>query len=303
VIEIPSRNGHRPLNTWENPFEEGETHSRLDTFRTWREYFDYLLWESPNVLKDAADLGYEWFGAGVEAQELFFNPVHKEKKLPIGDGSFVGIVPGFMGDKFFYFLPKNNLQKLNWDVEIYPVKYGRHIEPTERMIDPLVAYSKEKAEMSGRKIHLVGHSKGGHVVLAVAMLRTEELAESVDQIVLVDAPIPDKVNFQTGVGYLTAQAIFRGNDFRLTRFAEDEEGLGRIERKFRLTTIKVANGRIIAGLHVGSEENIFEVESTHPGALHKSSSLRLVHTRLARPISEDREAREKIMQFPINKAA
>ena len=120
---------------------------------------------------------------------------------------------------------------------------------------------------------------------------------------IVDAPIPDRVNFQTGVTYLIAQTVFRGNDFKLARLGDDEEGLARIEENFRLTTIKVANGRIIDGLHVGSEENIFEVESSHPGALHKSSSLRLVHTRLVRPISEDREAREKIMQFPINKAA
>ena len=296
MIELkPSRNGHKPLNTWEDPFKEGETHSRLDTFRTWREYFDYLLWESPNVLRDAADLGFEWLRTGVEAQELFFNPIHREKDLPQGDGSFVGIVPGFMGDKFFYFLPKDNLKKLNWDIEVYPVRYGRHIEPTERMIDPLVAYSKEKAEISGRKIHLIGHSKGGHVLLAAAMLRTKELAESVDQLVIVDAPIPDRVNFQTGVGYLGVQAIFRGNDFRLTRLADDEEGLERIERRFRLTTIRVANGKIIDGLHVGSKENIFEVESTHPGAVHERSNLRFIHTRLARPISTDQEDRAKLL--------
>ena len=295
MIELRPQNGHRPLNTWENPFDEGETHARLDTFRTWREYFDYLLWESPNVLQDAADLGFEWLRTGVEAQELLFNPIHKEKDLPLGDGSFVGIVPGFLGDNFFYFLPKDNLRKLKWNAEVYPFKYGRHIEPTEKMIDPLVAYSKEKAEMSGRKIHLIGPSKGGHVIIVAAMLRTKELAESVDQIVLVDCPIPDRVNFQTGVGYLVAQAIFRGNDFGLTRLADDEEGLERIERYFRLTTIKVVNGRIIAGLHVGSEENIFEVDSSHPGALHKRTTLRLVHTRLARPLSAEQQVPEKII--------
>ena len=303
MIGLRPQNGYRPLNTWENPFDEGETHSRLDTFRTWREYFDYLFWESPNVLQDAADLGFEWLRTGVEAQELFFNPIHREKDLPQGDGSFVGIVPGFMGDKFFYFLPKDNLKKLNWDIEVYPVRYGRHIEPTEKMIDPLVAYSKEKAEMSGRKIHLIGPSKGGHVIIVAAMLRTKELAESVDQIVLVDCPIPDRVNFQTGVGYLVAQAIFRGNDFGLTRLADDEEGLERIERNFRLTTIKVVNGRIIAGLHVGSEENIFEINCSHPGALHARETLRLVDKRLARPISTDQEAQGKFTQLPVNKTA
>ena len=305
MIEIKPGNGFGPTDVWRNsnPFEEGETHSQFDTFRTWREYFDYLLWESPNVFKDGADLGFQWLGAGVEAQELFFNPIHKEKDLPQGDGSFVGIVPGFLGDNFFYFLPKDNLRKLSWDANVYPVKYRRHIEPTERMIDPLVKYCKEKAEMSGRKINLIGHSKGGHVILAAAMLRTKELAESVDQLIPVDAPIPDKVNFQTGLGYLGVQAIFHGNDFRLTRLADNDEALEGIERNFRLTTIKVVNGRIINGLHVGSEENIFEINCSHPGALHARETLRVAHTRLARPISSEQKRQEKIVQFPAKRAA
>ena len=304
MIEVPSRNGHRPFNTWENPFEEGEdSSSRLNTFRTWQEYIDYLRWETPNVFRDGVDASLDCFRAVVEAQELFFNPIHKDRNLPQGDGSFVGLFSGFLGNKLFYSLPIDNLRKLNWDAEVYPDGNGAHVRPTEQMIDPVVEYSRKKAKASGRKIHWIGHSKGGHVILAAAILKTEELAESVDQIVIVDAPIPDRVNFQTGVTYLIAQTVFRGNDFKLARLGDDEEGLARIEENFRLTTIKVANGRIIDGLHVGSEENIFEVESSHPGALHKSSSLRLVHTRLVRPISEDREAREKIMQFPINKAA
>ena len=32
MIEIPSRNGHKPFNTWENPFEEGEDSLQLPIY-------------------------------------------------------------------------------------------------------------------------------------------------------------------------------------------------------------------------------------------------------------------------------
>ncbi|GEM_PF-5581869 len=285
MIEIKSE-GLGSSGYWTNSLEEGDgSSSRFSTFRNFGEYFNYLLWESPNVLQDGIDGGLDVFKAGVEAQELFFNPVYKDKDLPRGDGSCVLIIPGFWGNGISYYLPKVNLERLGWRAEVCPVKYGGHVEPTERMTGPLVEHARKMRDLTGKKIHIIGHSKGGHVALAAAILRTEELAESVDQIVIVDSPIPDRVNYQVGVGYLAAQAIFRGNDFRLTSLADDEEGLGRIEDNFRLTVLRVVNPKIISGLHIGSAQNQFDVESSHSGALHKPLNFRFIHTRLARSVT------------------
>jgi len=289
VIEIKSEYGVGPKGYSENPFEEGGAPSRLNTFRNYREYIEYLLWEGSNVFQDGIDGGLDLWAGALEAEELFFNPIYKDGDLPRGDGSCVLIIPGFGGGDLSYKLPKDNLRELGWDAEVYPVKFGTHIEPTEDMIDPLIVYAKKKFKSSGRKIHIIGHSKGGHVVLAAAILRTEELAESADQLVIADAPIPDKVNFQIGVGYLAMQAIFGGNDFSLTELANDQEGLERIEQHFRLTTMRVIRRKIINGLDVGSDANIFEADCSHTGILNKPVILRFVHTRLARPLGPSQE--------------
>lgn len=304
MIEIDNGNGYDSFKHWQgpNPFEdEDSSYSGFDTFRDWWGYLDYLRWETPNVVKDGVDASFECLRAGVEVQRLLFNPIYKERDFPRGDGSFVGLFSGFLGNKYYYTGPIKNLRELNWDARVYPDGNLSHIKPTEKMIKPFIAFSKEMAERSGRKIHWIGHSKGGHVILAAAITRTEELAESVDQIIIVDAPIPDRINYQTGVAYLVFQTIYRGDDFRLTRLADDKEGLARIEEKFRYTNIKVSNGRIIKGLHVGSKENTFEVDCSHPGAVH--ANLRFIHTRLARLISESQKVQGELRQFSVKSAA
>ncbi|MBI4037673.1 hypothetical protein HY382_01345 [Candidatus Curtissbacteria bacterium] len=272
---------------WANPFEEEEGATRsFSTFSTYREYLEHMFDQGPNIGKEGADVLLESWEMGIEAQKLFFNPIYRDKNIKRGDGSFVTFVPGFLGSELVYYLPKLNLRGLNWDAKVLPSRYFFHVEPTERMFDPLVKHSKERFKESGKKGHLIGHSKGGHVILCAAMLRGEELAKYVDQIIIVDSPIPNKVNLQVGISYLLAQIVFRGNDFGLTKLARDVEGLESIEKRFRLTTLKVKSGKVIDGLHVGSVENQFEVESSHPGAVHKPENLLFIHSRLLRSVSD-----------------
>lgn len=296
------RNGHRLFNTCESPFDEGETSPRLDTFRTTQEFMRSLFWESPNSVKDGIEVGIDYYRAGLEGTDLLFNPIYRDKDLPKGDGSDLTIVPGFMGNDFFYLLPKENFRRVGWKANVYPPRYGLHIGPTESEVDPFVQYLNDKKNQSGRKGHVVAHSKGGHVALLAAVLRTEEFTDCVDQLILVGSPIPDRVNFQVGASYLIAQGIFGGKDFRLTTFADDDEALSRLNN-VRLTTLKIIKDPVMDGLHLGSEDEIFEVVSTHTGAVQNRDNLLFMHNRLIRPISEYRETREKIMQFPVNRAA
>lgn len=304
MIELqPPRNGHRPFNTWENPFEEGEDFSsRLNTFRSAREYISLLLWESPNSIKDGIEVGLDYAKAGLEGTDLLFNPIYRDEDLTRGDDSDLTLVPGFMGNELFYRLPKENLRRVGWNANVYPPRYGLHVGPTESEVDPFVQYLKDTKKESGRKGHVIAHSKGGHVALVAAIFRTEEFTDYVDQLILVGSPIPERVNFQVGTGYLIAQALFRGNDFRLTAFAEDKEALSRLNN-VRLTTLKIMRDPVLGGLHLGSEDEIFEVDSSHSGALQNRNNLVFIQNRLVRPISIDQEDRGKIMEFPAKEAA
>lgn len=299
MIELdPPRNGHRLFNNWENPFEEGETPPpRLDTFRNLREFVVQQLWESQNSIKDGIEVVTDYYKAGLEGTDLFFNPIYRENNLPVGDGSDVTFVPGFMGNEFAYLLPRENLRRIGWKANVYPPRYGLHIGPTESEVDPFIQYLKDIKKQSGTKGHVIAHSKGGHVALLGAVTRTEEFVDCVDQLILVGSPIPEKVNFQIGTAYLVAQALLRGNDFRLTAFAEDDEALSRL-KKVRLTTLKIINDPAMDGLYLGSEDEIFKVSSSHTGAVQNRGNLLFMHNRLVRPISADEEDRERLIQYP-----
>jgi len=302
VIEI-QRNGNRPYSAWENPFEEGDSPPpKLDTFRSARDFAIYQLLESPNVVKDGIELTIDYARATLEGTDLLFNPIYRDDNLPRGDGSDVTLGPGFMGNELAYLLPKENLRRLGWNAKVYPPRYGLHIGPTESEVDPFVRYLKERNEKSGEKGHVIAHSKFGHVALLAAITRTQEFTDCVDQLVLVGSPIPEKVNFQIGTAYLVAQAAFRGNDFRLTAFAEDEEALAKL-KNVRLIVLKIINDPAMDGLHLGAKEEIIEVQSSHTGALLNRNNLIIIHKGLARPISADQEDHGKLLQFPKDKAA
>ena len=305
MIEIESGSDFGSSYAWRNsnPFEEGEVSSSLfDTFRTAQEFLRFLFWESQNSIKDGIKVGLDYAKASLEGTDLLFNPIYRDEDIPRGDGSDLTLVPGFMGNELFYLLPKENLRKVGWNANVYPPRYGLHVGPTESEVDPFVQDLKDTKKRSGRKGHVIAHSKGGHVALLAAVLRTEEFTDCVDQLILVGSPIPDRVNFQVGTGYLIAQALFRGKDFRLTAFADDDEALSRLNN-VRLTTLKIIKDPVMDGLHLGSEDELIEVDSSHTGALQNRDNLLLVHNRLVRPISTDQEDRERIMQFSVNKAA
>lgn len=297
MIEI-QRNGNRPYSAWENPFEEGEISSpRLDTFRSLREYVSVLFWESPNSIKDGIEVVTDYYKAGLEGTDLLFNPIYREDNLPSGDGSDITLVPGFMGNELAYLLPRENLRRTGWAANVYSPRYGLHVGPTETEVDPLIKHLQDTRRLSGRKGHVIAHSKGGHVALLAAITRTEEFTDCVDQLILVGSPIPEKVNMQVGTVYLLAQLALKGNDFRLTAFAEDENSLARLNN-VRLTTLKIKNDPIIEGLHLGSEAEIFEVASSHTGAIQNRNNLYFMVHRLARPLRSGHQLQEKFVPFP-----
>ena len=298
MIEIqPPRNGHRPLDNWENPFEEGETlPPKLDTFRSLREFVIRQLSESPNAIRDGIELTLDYARAWSESIDLLVNPIYRDSDIPSGDGSDVTLVPGYFGNEPSYILPKENLRRVGWNANVYPPRYYFHIGPTESETDPLVDYLKILKKQSGRKGHVITHSKGGHVALLAAITRTEEFTDCVDQLVLVGSPIPERVNIQVGTAYLITQALLKGNDFKLTVFADDDEALSRLNN-VRLTTLKIIKDPVMDGLHLGSEDEIFEVATSHTGALYNRYNLSLIHSRLARPLSADQEIPDKIIPF------
>lgn len=270
--------------------------------QNYRDFLYLLLREVPNSWLDGPRAIVDWAQAWVEHRQLVLNPIYTDSNVPKGDGSVVVIVPGFMGSEWTYREPVRNLQRLGWQAEVYPVRYGVHIEPTGSMTKHLVDYLKKKKEQSGGKVHVLAHSKGGHVALAAAVLESEDFCDSVDQLISAGSPIPTRVNLAVGAVYLGTQIFFRGNDFRLTRLALDEDALARLA-SIRMTTLKVRKDPIGDGIYIGAKDEVFEVESSHAGALENPYNLRFIVTRLARPRPVESKDRARILPFQIKAAA
>lgn len=287
-------NGHGP---------QAEQERRIGISEVPQSFSDFLF-----LLAD--QLPYAWTHPGAalvdgalginERLKLRLNPLQKNPDVPRGDGSGVEVLPGFFGSKASSKLITDNLSGINYRAGVVPLRYYIHLEPTEKMPDGIISHLKKRKKETGGKVHLITHSKGVHAALYAAITRPEEFSEYVDQLFLVAGDIPVRVNTAVGLTYAGTQLIFRGNDFRLGKILNGQEGLKCLD-SVRLTTIKVKRDPIMSGYSFGDHDELFEVEGSHTAAVE--NNLPFIAQRLARPHIPLVRGDGKLLHFPQKKAA
>ncbi|MBI2594273.1 hypothetical protein HYW39_01090 [Candidatus Curtissbacteria bacterium] len=248
--------------------------------QTREEFVGYLAENWADLWVDVPRAWLDLARAQIELRQLRLRPIDRDRDLPRGDGSTVVIVPGFMGWGRLYRETVKNLRSIGYQAETYPLYFGVNVEPTEAMVDDFVSYLSSKKKETGKKVHVIGHSKGGHLTRTAQILDTERYEDSVDQDIDVGSPIPTRVNLAVGAGYLVSQYVFGGNDFKLTKLVENGEFF-RNRNHVRRTTLRIKNDPIVDGIYLGPEEDQFEVKGSHSGALVNRDNLRLIAQRLA----------------------
>lgn len=249
--------------------------------QTREQFIRYLMAQWPRSLVDGPEAAFDVRRSLGEWTDLAIRPLYLDRDLPRGDGSVVVIGEGFAAAPWMYWRTVDNFQGLGYQAETYPLPWGLNIEPTERMTDGFIDYLGRRRRESGRKVHLVLHSKAGHLGVAAAISHPREFQEAVDQFVNVGSPIPTRVNASVGGVYLLTQYLFGGDDFKLAKMAEEAQELF-LTDGVRMTTLKVRNDPIIDGYYIGRPEDQFVVTSSHSGALVNRDNLRLMVRRLAR---------------------
>ncbi len=104
---------------------------------------------------------------GVEMLALHISPVYWGLSIPRGDGSAVVVIPGFLGTDFYLGEFRGWLRRIGY--KPYFSRIGLNAECPNLLIRHRLIETIEQAYAeTGRKVHVIGHSLGGTLALAVA---------------------------------------------------------------------------------------------------------------------------------------
>jgi pimeloyl-ACP methyl ester carboxylesterase len=111
---------------------------------------------------------------GIDWAVLHYSPVYYGIGVPRGDGSAVVVVPGFLATDFY-------LQELYyWLMRVgyrpYLSKIGRNADCIDRLVRRLSETVEKAHAETGGKVHIIGHSLGGILARAVAVLKPDIVA-------------------------------------------------------------------------------------------------------------------------------
>ena len=164
----------------------------------------------------------------LELGRLLVDPVFRGEGIARGDGAPALLVPGFMaGD--------SSLQVMRgWLARIGYAPYASgitvNVDCSDRAVNALERRLEDAAQRSGRRVALLGHSRGGHFVKALARRRPELVSSAISIGAGLDTPFDISVPTRAAVAAVravhsaTSDRIARNGCFTATcrcRFTED----------------------------------------------------------------------------------
>lgn len=112
-----------------------------------------------------------------ELYRLLADPVYLCRGVPRGDGSAVLLVPGFLAGDASLAVMRGWLRRLGYE----PHRSGivMNVDCSDRSVTRLERRLKAAAQASGRPVSLIGHSRGGHFVKALARRRPDLVSTAI----------------------------------------------------------------------------------------------------------------------------
>ncbi len=148
-----------------------------------------------------------------ELARLLVDPIYRGRGVPRGDGSPVVLVPGFLaGDQSLSVL-RGWLRRMGYDARSAGIQFN--VDCSDRAVDRLDARLERIHAETGRRVALIGHSRGGHFVKALASRRPERVSAVISMGAGLDTPFD--VSLPTKAGIATFRALHARTSDRIAR--------------------------------------------------------------------------------------
>ncbi|MEA2271313.1 MAG: triacylglycerol lipase [Solirubrobacteraceae bacterium] len=132
--------------------------------------------------------GRHWAEVRWQAQfaQLLVDPLFRGHGVPRGDGRPVVLIPGFLAGDYTLGVLGGWLSRIGYESRGSGIRFN--VDCFDRGLDRLEERVEGLRETSGRRVALVGHSRGGHFAKALASRRPEWISHVVSMGAGLDEP-------------------------------------------------------------------------------------------------------------------
>jgi pimeloyl-ACP methyl ester carboxylesterase len=113
----------------------------------------------------------------LEFLRLLVDPVYRGSGIPHGDGAPAILIPGFLAGDSSLAVMRDWLSRIGYRPK--PAGILANVDCSDRAVNDLEKRLEKLADRHGRKVALIGHSRGAHFVKALAHRRPELVSSAV----------------------------------------------------------------------------------------------------------------------------
>lgn len=121
-----------------------------------------------------------------ELARLLVDPVFRGAGVPHGDGAPVLLVPGFLAGDATLAIMRGWLERLGYDA--HGCGMVANVDCSDRAAERLHARVVGLHDRTGRRVTVIGHSRGGHFAKALASRAPEHVAAAISMGAGLDSP-------------------------------------------------------------------------------------------------------------------
>lgn len=161
-----------------------------------------------------------WWGRHVhelrwqaELARLLVDPVFRGEGVARGDGAPVVTIPGFLAGDSSLAVMRGWLDRIGY--RAHPAGIQSNVDCSDRALDRLERRVLRIHERSGRRVALVGHSRGGHFAKALAHRHPERISAAYSIGAGLDTPFDISVPTKAAVSLL--RAVYARTSDRIAR--------------------------------------------------------------------------------------